>query len=147
MDEKRYVLVVTVDGPFVETLRKEIPQEDWGNVGYETISEAVGGLIDCVAFKTESGEWFDMWVNDEFLILPDLELNPIATAIMRNTNCPIQVVLGNILIAKHDEEGYTTAMTEEQCSTVMNHIFDSVLGSIEDYEGDGEGEDDSPVCE
>jgi hypothetical protein len=80
-------------------------------VGYSTLSEAVGGLIEAVSLP--SG--LTLWVNEEGK-LNGLPVNKIATDLFtREFGAQYDIIVGNaILTGGADDEGETLGLTDEQ---------------------------------
>lgn len=77
---------------------------------YKTLSDAVGGMIECVGIDENT----DMWVNENG-IAEGLPLNLFGSAIYKETWNAGNPILGNIIITGGaDEEGYTLGLTDEQ---------------------------------
>lgn len=77
---------------------------------YETISQAVGGWIECVGLTPT----LDMWVNEEGK-LDGLPYNPDATAIFwSHFGFGTDIIVGDVVFTSHDEEGNTTSLENEQ---------------------------------
>ena len=88
---------------------------------YETISQAVGGWIECVSLTPT----LDMWVNEEGK-LNGLDYNPDATAIFwSHFGLMSDVIVGDVLFTSHDEDGDTTSLENEQ----MQYL-EQFLGSL-----------------
>lgn len=77
---------------------------------YKTLSDAVGGMIECVSID----ETTDMWVNENG-IAEGLPLNMFGSAIYSETWNAGNPILGDIIITGgSDDEGYTLGLTDEQ---------------------------------
>lgn len=77
---------------------------------YKTLSDAVGGMIECVGIDENT----DMWVNENG-IAEGLPLNLHGSAIYAETWKASNPILGNVIITGgSDEEGYTLGLTDEQ---------------------------------
>ena len=77
---------------------------------YKTLSDAVGGMIECVGIDENT----DMWVNENG-IAEGLPLNLHGSAIYSETWKAGNPILGNVIITGGtDEEGYTLGLTDEQ---------------------------------
>ena len=85
---------------------------------YETISQAVGGWIECVRLTPT----LDMWVNEEGK-LDGLDYNPDATAIFwSHFGLMSDVIVGDVIFTSHDDEGNTTSLENEQMEYLQKHI-------------------------
>ena len=89
---------------------------------YRVLSDAVGGMIECVHLKNG----IDMWVNEEGKMI-DLPYNPTATAIYwTNFGFMSDVIMGNVIFTSCDDEGETTSLTMEQVNYLKTIAFDVV---------------------
>lgn len=89
---------------------------------YETISQAVGGWIECVGLTPT----LDMWVNEEGK-LNGLEYNPDATAIFwSHFGLMSDVIVGDVLFTSHDEDGDTVSLGSDEMAYLEN-----LLGTLE----------------
>ena len=76
---------------------------------YQLLSDAVGGMIECVGLKDA-----DLWCNENG-IAEGLELNMIASAIYSDAFGAGNPILGNVIITGSvDAEGETLGLTDEQ---------------------------------
>ena len=76
---------------------------------YQLLSDAVGGMIECVGLKDA-----DLWCNENG-IAEGLELNMIASAIYSEAFNASSPILGNVIITGSvDDEGETLGLTDEQ---------------------------------
>ncbi len=76
---------------------------------YQLLSDAVGGMIECVGLKDA-----DLWCNENG-IAEGLELNMIASAIYSEAFNASNPILGNVIITGSvDAEGETLGLTDEQ---------------------------------
>lgn len=88
---------------------KEVVTFTIGN-SYKTLSNAVGGMIECVRLAENE----DLWCNENG-IAEGLELNMIASAIYSETFNAGNPILGDVIITGGaDEEGETLGLTDEQ---------------------------------
>ncbi len=77
---------------------------------YKMLSNAVGGMIECVRLADDT----DLWCNENG-ISEGLDLNPIASAIYDETFGVANPILGDVIITGGaDDEGETLGLTEEQ---------------------------------
>lgn len=115
------VLVLT-NGNF-ET--KEITNE------LEDLQKIVGGYIEIPYLKeTLTKNGIDVIINEEGKFIEDLR--PEIAIVDRNTNRILDVVMGNCIFASHDEEGETTALSEEQYKVVMRELHMCALLTYKD---------------
>jgi len=100
--EKQKAVVISTDG------HKGVVEFEFGK-SYELLSNAVGGMIECVGLKDA-----DLWCNENG-IAEGLELNMIASAIYSEAFNASNPILGNVIITGSvDDEGETLGLTDEQ---------------------------------
>ena len=100
--EKQKAVIITTEG------KKSLVDFDFGN-SYQTLSDAVGGMIECVGLKDA-----DVWCNENG-IAEGLPLNMIASAIYSDAFNSSNAILGNVIITGScDAEGETLGLTDEQ---------------------------------
>ena len=100
--EKQKAVIITTEG------KKSVVDFDFGN-SYQILSDAVGGMIECVSLKDA-----DLWCNENG-IAEGLELNMIASAIYSDAFNASNPILGNVIITGSvDAEGETLGLTDEQ---------------------------------
>lgn len=110
-----YALKLTTDGTIVGINYD-------ADKSYETISQAVGGWIECVGLTPT----LDMWVNEEGK-MNGLDYNPDATAIFwSHFGFMSDVIVGDVLFTSHDEDGDTTSLGNEEMAYLQN-----LLGNLE----------------
>jgi Domain of unknown function (DUF3846) len=97
---------------------KAIVEFDNSNA-YDTLREAVGGLIEAVDLHTLG---VTMWVNEEGKI-EQLEQNAIGTSLYVDEFGMYDFISGNIIFTHvdTDEEGNTLGLTDEQIATLMDY--------------------------
>jgi hypothetical protein len=99
---KQKAVVISTDG------HKGVVEFEFGK-SYELLSNAVGGMIECVGLKDA-----DLWCNENG-IAEGLELNMIASAIYSEAFNASNPILGNVIITGSvDDEGETLGLTDEQ---------------------------------
>ena len=87
---------------------------------YNTLSEAVGGLIECVTLRDKVGVP-DMWLNENGKGM-GLDQNPTATALWVDMYDITDVIMGDVIITGGaDDEGYTLGLSDEQVEFFMNY--------------------------
>ena len=66
----------------------------------------------------------DAWVDDEGLMVADPTPNPAATyVIMRLAGRMLrQPIVGPVLFAGHDDEGYSIPLADEQTNAIVEHL-------------------------
>jgi hypothetical protein len=100
--KKQKAVVISTDG------HKGVVEFEFGK-SYELLSNAVGGMIECVGLKDA-----DLWCNENG-IAEGLELNMIASAIYSDAFNASNPILGNVIITGSvDAEGETLGLTDEQ---------------------------------
>ena len=100
--EKQKAVIITTEG------KKSLVEFDFGN-SYQILSDAVGGMIECVGLKDA-----DVWCNENG-IAEGLSLNMIASAIYSDAFNSSNAILGNVIITGScDAEGETLGLTDEQ---------------------------------
>lgn len=91
-----------------EKMEKEIVVFPIGD-SYKTLSDAVGGWIECVRLSENE----DLWCNENG-IAEGLPLNMIATAIYSETFNATNPIVGDVIITGGaDEEGETLGLSDE----------------------------------
>ena len=100
--EKQKAVIITTE------VKKSLVEFDFGN-SYQILSDAVGGMIECVGLKDA-----DVWCNENG-IAEGLFLNMIASAIYSDAFNSSNAILGNVIITGScDAEGETLGLTDEQ---------------------------------
>lgn len=73
---------------------------------YGCLVKEVGGYIEWVTLHR--GLKLGMYINEEGKLLPDMKPNPIASYLFHQAGgSPIDIIMGPVVLASHDEEGYT----------------------------------------
>lgn len=100
--EKQKAVIISTEG------HKSVVEFEFGK-SYQLLSDAVGGMIECVSLKDA-----DLWCNENG-IAEGLELNMIASAIYSDAFNASNPILGNVIITGSvDAEGETLGLTDEQ---------------------------------
>jgi len=100
--KKQKAVIISTEG------HKSVVEFEFGK-SYQILSDAVGGMIECVSLKDA-----DLWCNENG-IAEGLDLNMIASAIYSNAFGAGNPVLGNVIITGSvDAEGETLGLTDEQ---------------------------------
>lgn len=100
--EKQKAVIISTEG------HKSVVEFEFGK-SYQILSDAVGGMIECVGLKDA-----DLWCNENG-IAEGLELNMIASAIYSDAFNASNPILGNVIITGGaDAEGETLGLTDEQ---------------------------------
>lgn len=88
-------------------------------VSYETLSNAVGGMIEAVTLP--SG--ITLWVNEEGK-LNGLPVNKVATNLMtRAFGQQFDILVGNVIVTGGaDDEGETLGLTDEQLEMLISDL-------------------------
>ena len=107
--EKQKAVIITTEG------KKSLVEFDFGN-SYQILSDAVGGMIECVGLKDA-----DVWCNENG-IAEGLPLNMIASAIYSDAFNSSNPILGNVIITGScDAEGETLGLTDEQVAYWLDY--------------------------
>ena len=100
--KKQKAVIISTEG------HKSVVEFDFGK-SYQLLSDAVGGMIECVGLKDA-----DVWCNENG-IAEGLPLNMIASAIYSDAFNSSNAILGNVIITGScDAEGETLGLTDEQ---------------------------------
>lgn len=87
----------------------------------EALQQIVGGYIEIPYLsETLAENGIDVIINDEGKFIEGLK--PEIAIIKDGTNEVLDVVMGNCIFASHDDEGETTALTDEQIAVVQNEL-------------------------
>lgn len=97
----------------------------------EELQKIVGGYIE-IPFLSEvfNNNEIDVIINDEGKFIDGLK--PEIAVVYEETGRVLDVVYGNCIFASHDDEGNTTALTEEQKKVVMEELKTEVILTYED---------------
>lgn len=101
---KTYLLKVAADGTITR-----VPIESAENIP-QLLREGVGGWLELVPNKTE----FDLFIDEEGK-LKQKPYNSLLTKFVQGCLMPDDYIVGDGIIAAHDEEGETLGLTDEQC--------------------------------
>ena len=100
--EKQKAVIISTEG------HKSVVEFEFGK-SYQLLSDAVGGMIECVGLKDA-----DLWCNENG-ISEGLDLNMIASAIYSEAFNASNPILGNVIITGSvDAKGETLGLTDEQ---------------------------------
>ena len=100
--EKQKAVIISTEG------HKSVVEFEF-HKSYQLLSDAVGGMIECVSLKDA-----DLWCNENG-IAEGLDLNMIASAIYSDAFNASNPILGNVIITGSvDAEGETLGLTDEQ---------------------------------
>ena len=100
--KKQKAVIISTEG------HKSVVEFEFGK-SYQILSDAVGGMIECVSLKDA-----DLWCNENG-IAEGLDLNMIASAIYSDAFNASNPILGNVIITGSvDAEGETLGLTDEQ---------------------------------
>ena len=100
--KKQKAVIISTEG------QKSVVEFEFGK-SYQLLSDAVGGMIECVGLKDA-----DLWCNENG-ISEGLDLNMIASAIYSEAFNASSPILGNVIITGSvDAEGETLGLTDEQ---------------------------------
>lgn len=100
-------------------------------IEYETLYEAVNGLVELVSLNRD----IDMWLNEEGKLL-GLPINSIATLIWEQVFAKTDIIAGNVIITGGaDDEGNTIGLSDESITEVMLLIQNGINSAFnEDME-------------
>jgi hypothetical protein len=85
---------------------------------YKTLSDGVGGLIECVAMS----EQMDLWCNEEGKN-EGRELNPLATRLFQEAHGQIDYIAGDAVITGGiDDDGNSLGLTDEQIDEITLYL-------------------------
>jgi hypothetical protein len=97
------------------------------SIEYETLYEAVNGLVELVSINED----IDMWLNEEGKLI-GLEPNVLATLLFNKAFSQKDVIMGNIIITGGaDDEGNTVGLSD---SSIID-IFAMLQGAIDEASG------------
>lgn len=82
--------------------------------GYESSKELVGGYLEMLRVDEE----IDMWLNEEGK-LDGLSEN---FCLVRN-NSILDVIVGDVFFASHDDEGNTTSLTDDMLERISKRFI------------------------
>ena len=100
--KKQKAVIISTEG------QKSVVEFEFGK-SYQLLSDAVGGMIECVGLKNA-----DLWCNENG-ISEGLDLNMIASAIYSDAFGAGNPILGNVIITGSvDAKGETLGLTDEQ---------------------------------
>lgn len=75
-----------------------------------------------IANRAVGNSRYDIFVDDEGLFAE----KPIVTAIRLGEGGPEPMLVGNLILAKHDGEGNTTSLTDEDISNIEDNIVATI---------------------
>ena len=96
---------------------------------YEFLKDSVDGYIDHLVLPVFGKKHIDMWVNDEGKLL---NLEP--SMVLTHDGKPIDVVVGNIVFTRYDDEGDTLSLEPDDI-TYINDVLDNVDYLIHSFNG------------
>lgn len=97
------------------------------------MQEIVGGYVERtqvvrdLASSVDGGEWLDMWVNEEGLLM-ELEENIPAMVLSEAFMRWNQPIVGRAFICRHDAEGDSVGLAEADVSSMRKWIGENVPG-------------------
>jgi hypothetical protein len=108
------VLSITTDNTV------EIKEVD--SIEYETLYEAVNGLVELVSINDD----IDMWLNEEGKLI-GLEPNVLATLLFNKAFNEKDVIMGNIVITGGaDDEGNTVGLSDSSIIDIFAMLQDAI---------------------
>lgn len=111
---KKVVIIPAEGEPYIQEIKGK-------TVDYETLSQGVGGWIECVGLDIN----LDLWVNEEGK-LNGLPINPVATLLWEKYLGKTDIIVGDAVItAGSDNEGETLGFDENDAES-----FTAMLGAL-----------------
>lgn len=108
------------------TTDNKVELQEIESIEYETLSNAVNGMVELVSLDSE----VDMWLNEEGKLI-GLEPNIIASIIWNKVFPNFDVVMGNVIITGGaDDEGNTVGLSDESINDVMALVQDGIMQAI-----------------
>lgn len=96
---------------------KEVKSEDYKS-SFEMLKENVGGGIECVAWvKPFTDRGIHLWINEDGKLL-DLDLS----LAVKNKGEFVEVLNGNIVFARHNYEGDTIPLNDEDIAFIKKTL-------------------------
>lgn len=87
------------------------------DISLEQMQEIVGGLIEPVYIQLFAERNIDIWVNEEGKIL---NLQP--SCFVTNGKETVDILVGNILFTKSDNDGGTTPLTNDDIQFIQDNM-------------------------
>lgn len=84
--------------------------------------------FDCLERRIGKDKYFDLWVDDEFLLKANNVIVPSAMSCDKRAE---EYIVGNVLIVRHTEEGAMESLTDEDIKYIEKFIY-STPKSLED---------------
>lgn len=104
------------------TTNNDVNIKEVDSVEYETLYEAVNGLVELVSINED----IDMWLNEEGK-LNGLEPNVLATLLFNKVFPTFDVIMGNIIITGGaDEEGNTVGLSDASIIDIFAMLQDAI---------------------
>lgn len=92
----------------------------------EELQKIVGGYIEIPYLSKRFFEnGIDIIINEEGKFIDGLK--PEIAVVNRDNNKVVDIVFGNCIFASHDEEGYTTELTEKQMRIVLKELQTEII--------------------
>lgn len=92
----------------------------------EELQKIVGGYIEIPHLSKRFFEnGIDIIINEEGKFIEGLK--PEIAVVSRDNNKVVDIVFGNCIFVSHDEEGYTTELTEEQMRIVLKELQTEII--------------------
>mgnify|MGYP006293048305 CR=1 FL=1 len=112
-------LLIKTDGT------REVLEFEVGD-SYDLLSSSVGGLIECVSLPSKG---VDMWLNEEGKYRCEYQ-NPTGTHLYQNEFNAQDYIMGDIVLARSNDEGETIGLTTEQLDEFLTYEGNLVRLSI-----------------
>ena len=84
-------------------------------------------VVNELASSVDGGEWLDMWVNEEGLLM-ELEANVPAMVLSEAFVRWNQPIVGRAFVCRHDDEGDSVGLTEADVSAMRKWIGENFPG-------------------
>lgn len=113
------MLAYVITGPRVgECSFIDIPDhpDDCAGSNLFALQAQVGGMIECIALNDE----LDAWINEEGKLIP---LEPTALWCATPHSHPHDVVMGTIVVLRHDDEGCCTPILPSDLEVTRSYLL------------------------
>lgn len=112
------VLTITTDN--------EVSIKEVDSVEYETLYEAVNGLVELVSINED----VDMWLNEDGKV-NGLEPNVLATLLFNKVFPDFDVIMGDVIITGGaDDEGNTVGLSDASIIDIFATLQDAIQQAV-----------------
>lgn len=126
MENRNKILVLNC-----ETLEFEVKELPSNKVGYEILSDTVGGYIEHITYdKDFANRRIDMWIDEEGKLKG---LNP-CVAIVDENNVMMDIIVGNVIFTTCDLEGDSFGLTDEEIGFIKTKFDVAYMRNAENLE-------------